>query len=132
MAELACAKEKEQLDILNISQKIQGIKMNQENEKYTRESTKNECLYKYIEGTDETVVLACEISSDRVRSLNIKQEGFGLEFSKEGDLNLKTGDRVLELDSFNVFKITRYQWEKFKSQLHYPCKLLSYVLRFMQ
>ena len=46
MAELECTIEKEQLDILNISQKIKAINMKQENEKYTRELNKNKCLYK--------------------------------------------------------------------------------------
>ena len=62
--------------------------MNQEIEKYTRELTKNKCLYKYVEGTDERIVIACEISSDTVMSLNIRQEGFGLEFGQEGDQKL--------------------------------------------
>ena len=92
MAELEYTIEKDKLDILDISQKIQAIKMNQEDEKYSREISKTECLYKHVEGSEETIVIACEISSDAVRALNIRHEGFGLEFSQEGDLNLQTVD----------------------------------------
>ena len=82
MAELEYKIEKDQLDILNISQKIQVIKMNLEKEKYTKELTKKECLYDNVKGADITLAVACEISSDTISCLNIRQEGFGLMLSQ--------------------------------------------------
>ena len=41
---------------------------------------------------------------------------------QEGALDLQIGDRVLELDGNDVFKITRDDWKNLKSELSYPCK----------
>ena len=131
MAELEYKIEKDQLDILNISQKIQVIKMNQEKEKYTKQLTRHECLHSYVKNADITKVITCDISSDTVCCLSIRQEGFGLEIRQEGDLDLQIGDRVLELDGQDIFKITRDDWDNLKSELNYPCKTVVMRLKII-
>ena len=116
MAELEYKIEKDQLDILNISQKIQVIKMNLEKQKYTKELTKNEFLYSYVKDADSTIVIGCEVNSDIMGCLDIRKGGFGVSVTKDSQ-DLKIGDRLLELDEVNVFKITTEDWENLKHQL---------------
>jgi hypothetical protein len=116
MAELEYKIEKDQLDILNISQKIQLIKMNLEKQKYTKELTKKEFIYSYVKDADSTIVISCEVSSEIMGCLDIRQGGFGVSITKECQ-DLKIGDRLLELDEVNVFKITTEDWENMKPQL---------------
>ena len=96
VSELEYKIEKDQLDILNISQKIQVIRMNQEKKKYTAELTKKECLYQSVKGANMTVVNACEIQREDFWAFGIRQEGFGVIVSQEGVPNLKIGDRLLD------------------------------------
>ena len=116
MAELEYKIEKDQLDILNISQKIQVIKMNLEKQKYTKELTKKELLYSYVKDADSTIVIGCEVNSDIMGCLDIRKGGFGVSVTKDSQ-DLKIGDRLLELDEVNVFKITTEDWENLKHQL---------------
>ena len=122
VSELEYKIEKDQLDILNISQKIQVIKMNKEKLKYTAELTKQESLYKTVKGVDVPIVGACEVNSEDFWCFGIQREGFGVTVSHEGGSELKIGDRLLELDGTNVLKITREDWESLKSELNYPCR----------
>merc|ERR1712117_941280 len=102
------------------------IKMNNEKKKYTEELTKQESLYSNVKGVDMTTVTACELESDHFWCFDIRKEGFGVVVGHEdeGVLNLKIGDRVLELDGRDVFKITRDEWDNLKSDLNYPCKVV--------
>ena len=122
MSELEYKIEADQLDILNISQKIQVIKMNTEKQKYTAELTKHESLYKTVKGANLTIVAACEVNREDFWCFGIRQEGFGVTVSQEGGSELKIGDRLLELDGKNVLKITREDWDSLKSEMNYPCK----------
>jgi hypothetical protein len=131
MAELEYKIEKDQLDILNISQKIQEIKMNVEREKYTKQLTKHECLHSYVEKADMTKVFTCEISSDAVCNLRIRQEGFGLVVRQVGAQDLQIGDRVLEVDGRDMLKIMQDDWNNLKSELNYPCKTVVMRLKII-
>ena len=124
VSELEYKIEKDQLDILNISQKIQMIKMNQEKKKYTEELTKHESLYRIVKDADMTIVTAYDLQRDQFDCFNIQQEGFGVVVDHEGVMDLKTGDRILELDGKDIFKITRDEWESMKGELNYPCKVV--------
>ena len=125
VSELEYKIEKDQLDILNISQKIQMIKMNQEKKKYTEELTKHESLYSNVKNADMAIVTACEVQSDQFYCFKIQEEGFGVVVGQEGVIDLKIGDRVLELDGKYVFKITRDEWDNMKDELKYPCKVVT-------
>ena len=125
MAELEYKIEKDQLDILKISQKIQVIKMNKEKQKYTEQLTRKECLYNYVRYNDVTVLTACEISSENIGSLAIRSEGFGLSVNKDIANGAKLSERVLELNGENMLKITQEDWDIFKSELKYPVEAVS-------
>ena len=120
MAELEYKIEKDQLDILNISQKIQIIQMNVEKQKYTEQLTRKEFLYNYVKEGNVTVLTSFEITSEHNEILSIRSEGFGLIVNQNVLLDIQVGDRVFEINTINVFKITADDWDIMKSELKYP------------
>ena len=93
-----------------------------EKQKYTQQLTKQECLQNYVKDADVTILTACEMTSENIGCLSIRQEGFGLYVTQEILPDLKVGDRVLELNSIDVFKVMTDDWDSLKSELRYPCE----------
>ena len=65
LAELEYRIEKDQIDIINLSQKIQSLRMANEKDSYLEDQGREECLYKYIAKYGVTFLLATELESSR-------------------------------------------------------------------
>ena len=66
LAELEYRIEKDQIDIINLSQKIQSLRMANEKDSYVDENMgKEECLYKYITKYEITFLVAADLESAR-------------------------------------------------------------------
>ena len=62
-----------------------------------------------------------ELNHDQQNGVDIKSEGFGLEWWDERTVgHLKVHDRVLELNIFDVFKITNKGWNEISHKLSDP------------
>ena len=96
--------------------------MNLEKHKYTKQLTELECLHNYVKYVGVTVLTACEMTSENIGCLSIRPEGFGLYVSQEVMPDLKVGDRVMELNAKDVFKIVSEDWDSLKSELRFPCE----------
>ena len=66
LAELEYRIEKDQIDIINLSQKIQSLRMANEKDSYGVDDVgKEECLYKYITKYEITFLVAADLESAR-------------------------------------------------------------------
>ena len=116
-AELEYKIEKDQLDILNISHKIQVIRISLEKKKYIRELIRQECLYNYVKEAEIASIVTCEMTKDNLNSVDIRPEGSGLVINLNNSAKLISGDRMLELEGVDVFRITSEEWGIMKSQI---------------
>ena len=65
LAELEYRIEKDQIDIINLSQKIQSLRMANEKDSLLDDVGKEECLYKYITKYEITFLVAADLESAR-------------------------------------------------------------------
>ena len=65
LAELEYRIEKDQIDIINLSQKIQSLRMVNEKDGYLEEVGREECLYMYITKYKITFLVAAELETAR-------------------------------------------------------------------
>ena len=65
LAELEYRIEKDQIDIINLSQKIQSLRMANEKDSFMDDVGKEECLYKYITKYEITFLVAADLESAR-------------------------------------------------------------------
>ena len=65
LAELEYRIEKDQIDIINLSQKIQSLRMANEKDSLVEDLGKEECLYKYITKYEITFLVAADLESAR-------------------------------------------------------------------
>ena len=65
LAELEYRIEKDQIDIINLSQKIQSLRMANEKDSLVDDVGKEECLYKYITKYEITFLVAADLESAR-------------------------------------------------------------------
>ena len=121
-AELEYKIEKDQLDILDISQKIQVIRINLEKKKYMRGLIKQECIHNYVKEADLSTIVTCEMTEENLNSVDIRQEGFGPVVILNNSAKLIAGDRMLELEGMDVFRITSEKWEIMKSLMLSLCE----------
>ena len=66
LAELEYRIEKDQIDIINLSQKIQSLRTVNEKDCYLEEIGKDECLYKYVTKYEITFLMGAELQSTRL------------------------------------------------------------------
>ena len=69
LAELEYRIEKDQIDIINLSQKIQSLRMANEKDSFVDDVGKEECLYKYITKYEITFLVAADLESARYVNL---------------------------------------------------------------
>ena len=105
--------EKYRLEIFNLKQKIKllSLKIHKKGK---------ESLYKKVPN-DVTMLISKELDHDQVECLEITEEGLGLQirFGKSFG-NLKSNDKVLEVNGIDVFHVTLERWMNIKRKLKYP------------
>ena len=68
---------------------------------------KDKTLYQKISASAVTLLISEELNHDQLNSVDIRNEGFGLEWRDECPSgHLRVGDRALELNKLDVFKMT--------------------------
>jgi len=132
LAELEYRIEKDQVDIINLSQKIQSLRMANEKDSLVEDVGKEECLYKYITKYEITFLVAADLESAReVSCLRVRYEGIGVEVA-EGleSRQLNPGDRLVELAGEPVLRIGGEEWDKLAASLVFPCKVFFFLFYF--
>ena len=109
-AELEYQLEKYKLEILNLKHNMKALKLKKE---IQRKEMKEESLYQKLSTSTLTVLISEELNHDQQNGVDIRSEGFGLEWWDERTVgHLKVGDRVLELNRIEVFKINNQGWNE--------------------
>jgi len=105
------------LEIMNLRQTIESLKLSSANHSTWKEET----LYQKIRSFDLIVLISEEFSQDQFKNVDMRSEGFGLELRDDcGVGHLTVYDRVLELNSLDVFRITKMGWKEMKKKLTFP------------
>ena len=93
-AELEYELEKYKLKILNLKQNLKALKLKNKNQS---KEMKEETLYQKLSTSAMTVLISEELNHDQLNGVDIRSEGFGLEWWGEHTVgSLKVCDRVLE------------------------------------
>ena len=117
-AELEYELEKYKLEIFNLKQNMKALKLKNKNQS---KEIKEETLYQKLSTSAMTVLISEELNHDQLNGVDIRGEGFGLEWSNERTIgHLKCHDRVLELNRIDVFKITNKRWNEIRHKLSNP------------
>ena len=78
-------------------------------------------MYQKLSTSAMTVLISEELNHDHLNGIDIRSDGFGLEWWDERTVGyLKARDRVLELNRIDVFKITNQGWIEVKHKLNDP------------
>jgi len=125
LAEMEYNMEKDQIEIMNLSQKIQSARMQNVKNAALKEIAKHDNLYRYVQNGNTTVLLACELEFGDMHNIGLRYEGFGLEVKEIDDTHdLSVGDRIIEVDGNDVLRIFANQWEVMQNEMTFPCKIV--------
>ena len=105
--------EKYRLEIFNLKQKIKLLSL-----KIHKKGKGS--LYKKVPN-DVTMLISKELDHDQIECLEITGEGLGLQICFGKSIgNLKSNDKVLEVNGIDVFHVTLERWMNIKRKLKYP------------
>ena len=125
LAEMEYNMEKDQIEIMNLSQKIQSARMQNVKNAALKEIAKHDNLYRYVQNGNTTLLLACELEFGDMHNIGLRYEGFGLEVKEIDDTHdLSVGDRIIEVDGNDVLRIFANQWEVMQNEMTFPCKIV--------
>ena len=130
LAEMEYNMEKDQIEIMNLSQKIQSARMQNVKNSAIREIAKHDNLYRYVHKDHTTLLIACDLELCDLNKIGMCYEGFGLEIKEsDSNLDLSVGDRIIEVNGRDVLRIMAYQWDEMQSDLIFPCKVVFIRLK---
>ena len=131
LAELEYNMEKDQIEIMNLSQKIQSAKVQNVKDAALKEIAKQDNLYRHVHKDHTTILIACEFESSDFDNIGFCYEGFGLEIKENNNctLDLSAGDRIIEVNGRDVLRVMAYQWDEMQSDLIFPCKVVFIRLK---
>ena len=129
LAEMEYSLEKDQIEMLNLSQKIQTVRVESVKARAVKEMSRQESLYSAVQPSQVSLVEALSLDRQELGGLVTRQEGFGLEVGEEerSGAKLQAGDRVIEINGENVVRILSSSWPPLLAQLRSPVKVV--VLR---
>ena len=117
--------EKDQIEIMNLSQNIQSVRMQKVKNEALREIAKHDNLFRYVKDGNTTFLLAFELEFSDMHLIAPSYEGFGLEVKEHDDtLDLSVGDRIIEVNGNAVLRILANEWEVIQSEMTFPCKIV--------
>ena len=103
--------EKDQIEMMNLSQKIQSARMENVKMSALKEISKQENLFRNVENNQNTFVTGRQLERHHLDSIAIRYEGFGLEVRDDSqDDKLMAGDRVIEVNGEDVLRMMPGTW----------------------
>jgi len=115
-AELEFEVEKYKLEIMSLKQNMTAPKLR---DGHLFKVQTKETLFRKI--STSAILISEKLSQDQFNSVDIRNEGFGLELTFSVG-HLAVYDRVLEIDSLDVFRITKMGWKELKKKLTFPVR----------
>ena len=117
--------EKDQIEIMNLSQKIQSARTQNVKNAALKERSKHDSLYGYVNDGSTTILLNCELEFGDINKISVRYEGFGLEVKARDDTHdLSVGDRIIEVNGNDVLRVFANQWEVMRNELTLPYKIV--------
>ena len=111
LAEMEYSLEKDQIEMLNLSQKIQTARVAGVKARAVQEMSRQESLYTAVQAGQVCLVAAISLDREDLGGLVTRQEGFGLEVGEEwAGSRLQAGDRVIEMNGENVLRLLSSSW----------------------
>ena len=131
LAEMEYSLEKDQIEMMNLSQKIQTARMENVKISALKEISKQETLYRNVENSKSTALLyGHTLDRSQLDLIKIRYEGFGLEVREDSDDDkIHAGDRVIEVNGEDVLRMLPGQWQTLSETLVPPVKVV--VLRMI-
>ena len=83
LAELEYSLEKDQIEMLNLSQKIQTVRVESVKARAVKEMSRQESLYKTVEGSQASVLAAHSLERHQLSGVVTRYEGYGLELGQD-------------------------------------------------
>ena len=126
LAEMEYSLEKDQIEMLNLSQKMSAVRAESVKVRAVAELAGQESLYRRVDQSQTSLLQADRLDRAQLASVTLRQEGFGLELGEEVPGNkLKVGDRIIEINGENVVKVLGPAWQVMKDQLSFPVKVVA-------
>ena len=125
LAEMEYSLEKDQIEMLNLSQKMAAARAESVKVRAVKEKAGQESLYRRVDQSQTSLLQADRLDRAQLASVTLRQEGFGLELGEEVPGNkLKVGDRIIEINGENVVKILGPAWQVMMDQLTLPARVV--------
>merc|ERR1719412_2951755 len=102
LAEMEYSLEKDQIEMMNLSQKMQTARVESVKARAVKEMSRQESLYKTVEASQTTVLAAHSLERHQLSGVVTRYEGFGLEVGQDEGEKLQAGDRLIEVNGENV------------------------------
>ena len=111
LAEMEYSLEKDQIEMMNLSQKIQTARMENVKMSALKEISKQESLFRNVEAAKTTLLVGHLVDRQQLDTVGLRYEGFGLEVREDSeDQKLLAGDRVIELNGEDVLRLLPGAW----------------------
>ena len=120
--------EKDQIEMMNLSQKIQTARMENVKMSALKEISKQESLFRNVEAAKTTLLVGHLVERQQLDTVGVRYEGFGLEVREDtADQQLLAGDRVIEVNGEDVLRLLPAAWASMLEAAAGPVKVV--VLR---
>jgi len=131
LAEMEYSLEKDQIEMMNLSQKIQTARMENVKMSALKEISKQENLYRNVENSKTSLLYGHQLDKQHLENICVRYEGFGLEIREDSqDEKLQAGDRVIEINGEDVLRILPASWNSMLEVTQPPIKIV--VLRSVE
>ena len=119
--------EKDQIEMLNLSQKMQSVRVESVKARAVKELAGQESLYRTVETSQTSVLQADRLDRTQLAAVTVRCEGFGLQVGEEAGqrLQLQPGDRIIEVNGENVVRILGPAWQTMLDQLTCPARVVA-------
>ena len=128
LAEMEYSLEKDQIEMMNLSQKIQTVRVENVKVRAVKEMSRQESLFSAVQSRQVSLLEALSVERQELGGVVERYEGWGLEVGGEGGgARLQAGDRIIEINGENVLRLLGSSWPALLAQLRSPVKVV--VLR---
>ena len=117
--------EKDQIEMMNLSQKMQTARVETVKARAVREMSRQESLFSAVQSSQTSLLAAHSLERSELAGVVARLEGFGLEVGAEwSGEKLRPGDRLIEVNGENVLRLLEGGWESLLAQLTFPARVV--------
>ena len=125
LAEMEYSLEKDQIEMMNLSQKMQTARVESVKARAVKEMPRQESLFKTVHNSQASVLQAHSLDRQQLSVVVTRYEGFGLEVGQDDGEKLQAGDRLIEVNGENVLRMLGGGWQTLLDKLTYPVRVVT-------